>query len=153
MTDNPHDMTELLGGESPLCACHTLRKAARAVTQFYDQALRPAGLRVTQFTVLVTAARTGTATMTELAEALVMDRTTLTRNLKPLRARGLVESVAGEDRREKHIAITPKGREAMQRAAPAWREAQATIAGRLGDTRWSRLARDLGETTRLAQGA
>ena len=145
-------MTDLLGGDSPLCACHTLRKTARAVTQFYDGALRPAGLRATQFTVLLAAARTGGATMTELAEALVVDRTTLTRNLKPLRERGLIESITGEDRREKHIAITAKGREALERAAPAWREAQARIAGRLG-ARWSRLARDLGEATRLARGA
>ena len=153
MNDEHPDMTDLLGGESPLCACHALRKAARAVTNFYDGALRPAGLRATQFTILVTAARTGGATMTELAEALVVDRTTLTRNLKPLTDRGLIESVAGEDRRERHIAITPRGREAMERAAPAWREAQARIAGRLGGARWSRLAHDLGEATRLAQDA
>ena len=153
MTNKDHAMADLLDGESPLCACHALRKAARAVTKFYDGALRPTGLRATQFTVLITAARTGTATMTELAEALVVDRTTLTRNLKPLRVRGLIETVAGEDRREKHIAITAKGREAMERAAPAWRQAQARIAGSLGGTRWLRMAHDLGEATRLAQGA
>ncbi len=153
MNDGHHDMADLLGGESPLCACHALRKAARAVTQFYDGALRPAGLRATQFTVLLVAARTATATMTELAEALVVDRTTLTRNLKPLKERGLIESVAGEDRRERHIAITPKGRQALARATPAWRQAQATIAGRLGGTRWKRMAHDLGEATRLAQGS
>ena len=152
MNDKPQDMTDPMGGQSPLCACHTLRMAARAVTQFYDGALRPAGLRVTQFSVLLTAARTGTATMTELAEALVVDRTTLTRNLKPLKDRGLIESVAGEDRRERHIAITPQGRQALARAAPAWREAQARIAGRLGGARWTRMVRDLGEATRLAQG-
>lgn len=153
MTGKDKDMTDLLGGESPLCACHALRKAARAVTKFYDGALRPAGLRSTQFTVLVSAARTGSATMTELAEALVVDRTTLTRNLKPLRDRGLIVTVAGEDRREKHVAITDKGREVLRRAAPAWRQAQARIAGRLGDARWSRMAHDLGKAMRLAQGA
>ena len=153
MIDQLQDMTDLLGGESVGCACHALRKAARAVTNFYDGALRPTGLRSTQFTILVTAARTTATTMSELAEALVVDRTTLTRNLKPLKERGLIESVAGEDRREKHIAITAKGREAMERAAPAWREAQARIAGRLGGARWSRMTQDLGEATRLANDA
>ena len=152
MADKQYDLIDLLGDDSPLCACHTLRKAARAVTQYYDGALRPTGLRATQFTILVTGARTGTATMTELADILVVDRTTLTRNLKPLRDRGLIESVAGEDRRERLIAITAKGRQALARALPAWRKAQAGIAGRLGGARWSRMTRDLGEAMRLAQG-
>ena len=107
------------------CSCFALRKAARAVTQMYDQALKPSGLRATQLSLLFTAERAGAVSTGELAEQLVMDRTTLTRNLKPLLDRGLLKRVVGADRRRRPIAITAKGRAALARALPYWREAQA----------------------------
>jgi len=131
------------------CSCFALRKAARAVTQMYDQALRPSGLRATQLPLLIAAERAGTLGIGELAEQLVMDRTTLTRNLKPLLDRGLLESVAGTDRRRRPIAITAKGRAALAQALPYWREAQARMTGRLGRARWGRLIGDLRDTVDL----
>ncbi len=133
------------------CTCFGLRKAARAVTQMYDQALKPAGLRTTQFSLLSVAEGSGPQGIGELAELLMMDRTTLTRNLKPLLDRGLLESVEGADRRRRPIAITAKGRAALARALPHWREAQARMAGSLGRSRWWRLLGDLRDAASLAQ--
>jgi hypothetical protein len=90
------------------CTCLGLRKAARAVTQMYDQTLKPAGLRSTQFSLLVAAERAGPRGIGELAELLVMDRTTLTRNLKPLLVRGLLERAEGADRACSAISGTPR---------------------------------------------
>ncbi len=133
------------------CSCFALRKAARAVTQLYDQALKPSGLRATQLSLLFTAERAGTVSIGELAEQLVMDRTTLTRNLKPLLDRGLLESVVGADRRRRPVAITTEGRAALATALPYWREAQERMTSSLGRARWRRLLGDLRDTANLAQ--
>ncbi len=133
------------------CACFNLRKAARAVTQLYDEVLAPAGLRGTQFPVLAVLAASGSATMTELADTLVMDRTTLTRNLKPLLDRGLVERGEGQDRRQRPIAITPAGRDALAKALPLWEKAQARIVGGLGAARWKGMVGDLNAAIGLAR--
>ena len=133
------------------CACFNLRKAARAVTQLYDEVLAPSGLRGTQFSVLAVISAAGPATMTDLADTLVMDRTTLTRNLKPLLGRGLVERGEGEDRRQRPIAITAAGREALDQALPLWEKAQARIAGGLGAARWKGMVEDLNTAIRLAR--
>ena len=131
------------------CTCFGLRKAARAVTQMYDQALKPTGLRATQLSLLVSVEHSGPRGMSELAEQLVMDRTTLTRNLKPLLDRGLLKSVEGSDRRRRPIAITANGRSALAQALPYWREAQARMTGGLGRVRWGRLLGDLRDTVDL----
>jgi DNA-binding MarR family transcriptional regulator len=133
------------------CTCFGLRKAARAVTQMYDQALKPTGLRATQLSLLFAAERAGPRGVGELAELLVMDRTTLTRNLKPLLDQGLLESVEGVDRRLRLVAITAEGRATVTKALPYWREAQARITGSLGRSRWWRLLGDLRDTVDLAQ--
>ena len=135
------------------CTCFGLRKAARAVTQMYDRALKPTGLRTTQFSLLAVAERAGPRGMAELAELLVMDRTTLTRNLKPLLDRGLLKSVEGADRRRRPVAITAKGRAALAKALPYWQEAQVRMAGSLGRARWRRLLGDLRDTVDLVQQA
>ena len=133
------------------CTCLNLRKAARAVTQAYDQALKSSGLRATQFSLLSALENRGSLGMTALAKTLVTDRTTLTRNLKPLIAGGLLEVVAGADRRERPIALTAKGRRALAWAAPLWRKAQAHMTDGLGHERWTGLLRDLDAVVRLAQ--
>src|SRR4051794_20846562 len=96
------------------CVCGNLRMAARLVTQRYDDALRPVGLRIMQFTLLARLHAAGAIIMTELAEAAALDRTTLTRNLKPLIERGYVRTVSGKDRRERLVALTDRGREALR---------------------------------------
>src|SRR5574341_288585 len=91
------------------CANANLRRATRAVTQMYDQLLSSTGLQATQFTLLVACGVAGSAPITTLAEALVMDRTTLARNLKPLETRGLVKILVGNDRRVRMVAVSEKG--------------------------------------------
>jgi len=133
------------------CTCLNLRKAARAVTQMYGEALRPSGLRATQLSVLAVIAHAGPVGMTELAKALVMDRTTLTRNLKPLLDQGLVAVAIGADRRQRPVELTAAGRAALERALPLWRTAQARTADSLGAERWAGLLRDLDAAVALAQ--
>jgi DNA-binding MarR family transcriptional regulator len=107
------------------CNCTTLRKATRRVSQLYDSALEPYGLRTTQRAVLSHIARSGRPPVGNLAEALVMDRGALTHNLKPLERDGLVEiRVAPDDRRNRLIALTRAGRAKFAESEPLWRRAQ-----------------------------
>ncbi len=146
---------ETFGGRSVTdvvnCTSRNLRQATRAVTQAYDMALQPTGLRVTQFDLLATLAKLGDMPLTKLAEALVMDRTTLTRNLKPLVARKLIRVGTGDDQRVRQIGITPAGRTAFQDAIPYWRGAQQQLVKQLGKRRWAGLLDDLTFTVHAIQ--
>ncbi len=128
------------------CTCANLRMAARAVTQFYSSVLSPSGLKGSQFSLLSWLANKGPLSMNALAGFLVTDRTTLTRNLKPIERKGLVEIVPGEDRRVRMVSITDAGRTAYERAKPLWAEAQAAMVERLGDKDWRKLIKVLRST-------
>ncbi len=132
------------------CACFTLRRAARAITQLYDHALAPSGLRATQFTLLVALARAGAVPFARLALALGMDRTTLTRNLAPLDRDGLLTMRPGQDRRVKLVEITDEGRKALAAATPLWEGAQRRITGGIGAGHWDPLRREVQRITALA---
>jgi DNA-binding MarR family transcriptional regulator len=107
------------------CNCTALRKATRRVSQLYDSALEPCGLRTTQRAILNHIARIGTPPIGELAGALVMDRGALAHNLKPLERDGLVEiSVDPDDRRNRLIALTAAGRAKLAESEPLWKRAQ-----------------------------
>jgi DNA-binding MarR family transcriptional regulator len=106
------------------CACASLRRATRAVTHHYDEIMRGSGLRSTQFTILSTLVQTGPMAMSRLAAFLGVERTTLTRNLKPLTREGLVEPRVEKDGRVRKVAITAKGEAAARDAFPLWRRAQ-----------------------------
>jgi DNA-binding MarR family transcriptional regulator len=127
MASQPHDASA--------CACGRLRRASRALTQLYDDAMIPSGLRVTQFSLLRTLARRGRSRITDLAAATLIDRTALSRNLDPLVERGLVEIVHGDDARTREVALTRAGRSAIEAALPHWRRAQAAVAQVLGTER------------------
>lgn len=128
------------------CACANLRRAARAVTQRYDAALRPAGLRATQFTLLQVLERAGGLTQGALGTILATDSTTLSRTLQPLEAAGWVRSTAGADRRRRHVALTAAGRRKLAQATPRWEKVQRRLRDRLGGPRWQALL-DLLQTT------
>jgi DNA-binding MarR family transcriptional regulator len=117
------------------CACGRLRRATRALTQLYDDAMAPSGLRVTQFSLLRTLAREGRSRITDLATATLIDRTALSRNLDPLVERRLVEIVPGRDARTREVALTRAGRAAIRAAEPHWRRVQAEVASALGAER------------------
>jgi DNA-binding MarR family transcriptional regulator len=133
-----------------LCACANLRKASRAVTQLYDESLQPTGLRATQYTLLVALSLTGSTSITYLAQQLVMDRTTLTRNLALLEHQGLVAIAKGDDQRTRLVTLTNQGREAVVKALPLWEQAQTRIVSGLGRQRWNTLLADLSDVVSLA---
>lgn len=115
--------------ECVTCSCFAVRRAARVITQHYDRHLRPTGLRATQFTLLTVLALGGPLPLSRVADRLGTERTTLTRNLRPLIARGFVRTKPGKDRRVQLLAITARGVAAAESALPQWREAQRAIAG------------------------
>jgi len=114
------------------CLCLASRRAARTLTRAFDRALRPHGIRATQFSILTVLLLRGKLTIGELAEHLGVERTTLTRNLALIEEAGWVDIRPGEDARSRLVAATRKGRAAVTAALPAWRKAQQAAAAALG---------------------
>ena len=139
----------LLGQAGSTCACFNLRKTSRVITQHFDEVLKPSGLLATQFTILVALAMAKSATINELAEMLVIDRTTLTRNLRPLEREGWSKSEPGQDQRTRVITLAPKGAAVLAKALPLWQQAQSTVEEALGQQRWNTLLTHLVEATTL----
>ncbi len=128
------------------CTCFNLRKATRAVTQYYDRMIKPSGLRGTQFTLLAALSEMKAITITHLADFLMMDRTTLTRNLRPLQKQGYIERSMGDDQRRREIRLTPKGVAIYQNAKPLWEKAQSVLITRMGEATLKDLLKALSET-------
>ena len=120
---------------SPRCFCANVRKASRAITQFYDEQLAASGLVTSQYSLLSTVQRHGPIAMQALADEMAMDRTTLTRNLKPLVNARLIAIESDGDRRRRLATITPKGREVYNAARPRWNKAQKLFTARFGEER------------------
>lgn len=131
------------------CICNNLRRAARLVTNYYDKLLEPAGLRVSQATVLVVLYLSGELTINEMAEKLDLDRTTMTRNLKPLAQQGLLTIAPGSDQRTRVVALTSKGEEALLRVLPVWEQTQSYMVQGIGEADASLLLRQLSEAAAL----
>lgn len=122
------------------CNCLAIRQAARHVTQFYDQLFAPVGLRATQFAILSRLKREGPMTINALAAALVMDRTTLGRNILPLERDGLVEIVvSAADRRRRELRLSAAGEEKQRQASAGWVVAQTRFDAVFGGERAARL--------------
>jgi DNA-binding MarR family transcriptional regulator len=118
------------------CMCHKTRMAARAITRAYDDALRQTGLRATQVSVLAAVAARGALSIQSLADSLGMDRTTLTRNLRPLEDKGLVILAPEARHRSRVLTLAPSGRAMLMKALPLWENAQRATQKRLGNQRW-----------------
>ncbi len=125
------------------CACFNFRKASRSVTQLFDQTLAPTGLRSTQLVILITSQLLGPSSIARLARELVMDRSTLTRNLKPLLSLGLLRFAAAGDGKHKSVELTDEGLVALSKAAPYWQRAQTHLVGQFGSDHWSRIMTDM----------
>ncbi|RIK41292.1 MAG: MarR family transcriptional regulator [Chloroflexi bacterium] len=134
-----------------ICTCSNIRKAARVITQLYDEILHPSGLLATQALLLTAIAAHGSVALTPLAERMAMDRTTLARNLKPLERDGLVEIATGADRRTRVLRLTDRGQEALAKAIPLWEEAQAWVINQLGEERWRAMLGDWAELVSLVR--
>jgi len=132
------------------CTLFAVRSVSRAVTRLYEEALAPAGLKATQLSILVATAARGGWTMSGLAEALNMDRTTLTRNMRPLQRKGLMRIGGGRDQRSSSVDLTERGHAVLHRAYPLWRKTQKRLISRLGKRRWASL---IGELSGLLDAA
>lgn len=109
------------------CHCLVARREARELTRLYDDRLRPHGLRATQFTILAALAQIGPALVTELADVLGLQRTSLTRSADVLEREGWIEEAPSDDGRERPLRLTADGREKVEAAFPAWKEAQDAV--------------------------
>lgn len=125
------------------CVSYRLRRAARIAGKCYDDALRPSGLRNTQFTLLASLDWLGETSIGDLSEELAIDGTTLTRNLEVLVRRGLVENVTAEDARMRHIRLTDLGQQTYKKALPLWRKAQQRVLDTLEPGRWHEITQQL----------
>lgn len=122
-----------IGGPLGACHCQALRQAARRVTAYYDAAMAPLGLRVSQFSVLARLHREGPRSIQALAADLVMDRTTLGRNIRPLERDGLLRTMPDPaDRRSRMLSVTGRGADLVAAAWPMWQSAQAGFEARFG---------------------
>jgi DNA-binding MarR family transcriptional regulator len=118
------------------CTCLAVRQAARHVTQFYDQHLASVGLRTTQFSILARLRRRGPMTINTLADDMVMDRTTVGRNILPLEREGFLSIEPGRrDRRSKELRLTDAGLERLRTGYEGWKQAQREFAAAFGDER------------------
>jgi len=129
------------------CMCASFRRAARALTQHYEAALRPLGLRATQFTLLQAFSLAGEVSQGTLGDILAIDSTTLTRTIAIMERRGWIASRSGEDRRERLLSLSKAGRAEYNRALPHWEEIQQELRARLGNKRWNELLNLSNEVT------
>ena len=131
------------------CMCASFRRASRALTHLYDEALRPLGLRATQFTILQALSLAGEVSQGELGQILAMDSTTLSRTLRIMGREGWIAERRGEDRRERLLSLAKAGRYQFNCALPSWEKAQAQLGRQLGDKRWHALMKLTNEVTTL----
>ena len=126
-----------------LCPAFNIRAASRIITQLFDEILKPSGLQITQFAVLVGVQILDSPSISKLANGLVMDRTTLTRGLKPLENEGLIKIVSGDDKRTHFVKMTPKGIKALQKTLPYWEKAREIVSEEFGKKHLDGLLKDL----------
>jgi DNA-binding MarR family transcriptional regulator len=130
------------------CMCGNFRRTSRALTQLYENALRPLGLRATQFTILQALSLAGEVSQRQLGEILAMDSTSLTRTLAIMRRQGWITERSGEDRRERLLSLCSAGEQKLARVLPVWEKVQARLRGQLGEQAWNSLLRLTHEVTR-----
>jgi DNA-binding MarR family transcriptional regulator len=135
------------------CACSNFRKAARALTQLFDHALQPSGLRSTQLIVLLEIAVARSTTAPQLARRLVIEPSTLARNLKLIAKQGWIQRKTSRNRRVQEISLTRLGLKAIEKAVPLWALAQSAFAEKLGLKRWRNLQSDLSASVAVARGS
>jgi len=133
-----------------VCLCHHVRRSARAITRLFDEALKPAGLKASQFNILAAVAAREVTSAAEISKILLVDRTTLSRNLKPLRDAGYITTEGGAGRRPDVLSLTSSGRVIFSKAAALWRQAQGDLTERLGPGQAGLLLQMLGKAAAVA---
>jgi DNA-binding MarR family transcriptional regulator len=129
------------------CMCASFRRASRVLTQGYDAAFRPLGLRATQFTILQALSLAGEVSQGTLGQILAIDSTTLTRTLAIMGRRGWITSRSGKDRRERKLSLSESGKAQFKRALPYWEKVQRELRARLGNKQWNKLLNLTNEVT------
>ena len=119
--------------------CGNFRRTSRALTQLYEEAIRPLGLRATQLTILQALSRAGEVSQGQLGEMLAMDSTSLTRTLAIMRRQGWITERRGEDRRERWLRMSKGGEAQLRRVLPVWEKVQRRLRGQLGEQAWNNL--------------
>jgi len=135
----------------PVCALATTRRAARLLTQLYDSHLSAYGIEAAQFAMLMTLEASPDKGQTALAQALGMDKTTVSRNLKVLMSRGWIESGKGSDARRRQLSLTWEGRELLAKATPGWKRAQKSLNDALSGMEWAAMLAAIHEVSGAAE--
>lgn len=146
MSDTPKRIPELP------CLCANFRRTVRALSQLYEEVLRPLGLRGTQFTILQALSLAGEVSQGQLGEILALDSTTLTRTLAIMDRRGWIARRRGEDEREWRLSLSKAGRKEFERVSPSWGRVQERLRAQLGDRRWEELFQLNHELTAFLKG-
>jgi DNA-binding MarR family transcriptional regulator len=133
-----------------LCVCFQLRKASRAITKLYDEALQPSGIRSTQFALLVAVAKKDPITISALGELLVIDTTTLSRSLRKLEQMGFIKMTVGTDGRERLVQLAKKGTAVLKKSLPYWTAIQAQVVLELANPGWSEIQKSLDHIKNVA---
>ncbi|MFC1557320.1 MarR family winged helix-turn-helix transcriptional regulator [candidate division KSB1 bacterium] len=134
--------TELREFDVP-CTWFNIRKASRAITQYFDHTLQPTGLRITQLNILYLIKVSGPVMLTQIANMLVVDRTTLTRNLRLLEQNGYITSTKAADKRKRLFDLTELGEKKIDEALPLWKEANSYFVRGLGIENWNSMLKNL----------
>jgi DNA-binding MarR family transcriptional regulator len=129
------------------CMCGNFRRTARALTQLYENAIRPLGLRTTQFTILQALDLAGEVSQRQLGEMLAMDSTSLTRTLAIMRRHIWIAEHSGKDRRERLLLLSTAGERKLKSALPAWEKVQSRLRHQLGEQAWNQLFKLTQEVT------
>lgn len=127
--------------ETKNCLNFQLRRTSRLISRHYDDSLRPAGLRITQFSILSVLAQNGPISITNLANAMTMERSALARNLKPLERSGFIVIATGKNKRTRIAKLSEQGNEKLEQALPLWAEAQNSIAKKIGKTEMAKFTK------------
>jgi len=133
-----------------ICACFNVRRAARAVTRHFDDALQAAGLRSTQFVMLIAAQAYGERGLPALAREMGIDRSALTRRLASLEKAGWIKVTPSPAAGPSRVHLTAAGQRKVERAVPLWQAAQASLVAGLGETRWDSVLAGLRATEKAA---
>ena len=127
------------------CLNFQLRRTSRLLARYYDDALRPFGLRITQFNILAVLAQTGPITITALADFVGLERSALARNLKPIARKQFVTIVPGKDKRTRTVKLASAGRRKLEETLPRWDQAQTKLVEKVGRDDASALLRAVGK--------
>ena len=149
MNDKTNDKLKNIKLKTEKCHCVVFRRAARAVTAYYDRIMLDSGITINQYSLLINLLRTAPCSTTSLAKTMKLDRTTLIRNIKPLVEKGLIQDLSEEGERDRQLTVTSKGVETLEIAQKLWEKAQAGLKTHIGKDSFEGLMNTISELEHL----